>query len=143
MRNIVNAVFVGSEGILLALRSPNKKAYPNLWSFPGGHVEDQETLEQALKREIDEELGVCVKNCSLLTTISDANFNAASVVYHMFFVNDWAGTPQIMDNEHTDLRWFSIEDAQKLDDLVFKEYQHIFEMVRQKLPAATYKPKLD
>jgi 8-oxo-dGTP diphosphatase len=143
MRNIVNAIFLSSAGILLARRSPSKKAYPNLWSFPGGHVEDQETLEQALTREITEELGVDAEDFSFLTRLSDPNFIASPVVYHMFLVTRWTGVPQIVNDEHTDLRWFTIDDAQNLNDLVFQEYRHIFEMVQQKLPCTATKSNRD
>ncbi|MGP3710009.1 NUDIX domain-containing protein [Brucella sp. RRSP16] len=47
MPDIVNAVLPGSQGILLGRRSPDRRAYPNRWSFPGGHVEAGEDLDCA------------------------------------------------------------------------------------------------
>lgn len=44
MRNIVNALLLREGKVLLARRSRHRKAYPDLWSFPGGHVEGDETL---------------------------------------------------------------------------------------------------
>jgi 8-oxo-dGTP diphosphatase len=58
MRNIVNALLMQEGTVLLARRSPQRKAYPGLWSFPGGHVEENETLVEALIRELLEEVGV-------------------------------------------------------------------------------------
>jgi 8-oxo-dGTP diphosphatase len=48
MRTIVNALFVRDGMVLLARRSPHRSTYPGLWSFPGGHVEQGETLAEAL-----------------------------------------------------------------------------------------------
>ena len=45
MRNIVNALLLHEDKILLARRSQHRKAYPDRWSFPGGHVETGETIE--------------------------------------------------------------------------------------------------
>lgn len=47
MSNIVNALLVREGTVLLARRSPRRAAYPGLWSFPGGHVEANETLDEA------------------------------------------------------------------------------------------------
>ncbi|UYN97043.1 MAG: NUDIX domain-containing protein [Enhydrobacter sp.] len=44
MRIVVNAVLVRGRELLMAKRSPKRRTYPGLWSFPGGHVEGGETL---------------------------------------------------------------------------------------------------
>src|SRR5260370_18080031 len=56
MRNIVNALLLRDGAVLLARRSSARKAYPNCWSFPGGHVEQGESLDEALIREIQHEV---------------------------------------------------------------------------------------
>jgi NUDIX domain len=58
MRNIVNGLLVRQGTVLLAKRSLHRKAYPGLWSFPGGHVEENEPLLEALARELREEIGI-------------------------------------------------------------------------------------
>jgi len=121
--DIVNAVLVGPNGILLGRRSPDRRAYPNRWSFPGGHVEAGESFERALQREIQEELGLTLHSFSFLTTIEIAS-PAAS--FHLFTVTAWGGRPAIRDQEHTELRWFMPEEACALDDLALEEYRPLF-----------------
>lgn len=55
----VPAIIRNSRGeILLGKRDKTMPCYPNLWGLPGGVIEYGETIEQAIKREIKEELGV-------------------------------------------------------------------------------------
>ena len=82
MRNIVNALLLSEDKVLLASRSLHRKAYPNLWSFPGGHVEGDETFDQALCREVSEELGIVPLAYRLLTRISDPNATIEPICYH-------------------------------------------------------------
>src|ERR1700726_4811085 len=71
VRSIVNALFIRDGMVLLARRSPHRTTYPALWSFPGGHVEQDESLTDALIRELREEVGVVPTSFSFLTTITD------------------------------------------------------------------------
>lgn len=58
---VVGAIIENTHGeVLCALRSP-KMSLPNLWEFPGGKVEENEGLNEAIEREIREELGCKVK----------------------------------------------------------------------------------
>ena len=120
MPDIVNAVLLGSQGILLGRRSADRRAYPNRWSFPGGHVEAGESFESALKREIQEELGLTLRWFSFLASIEVEN-PAAS--FHLYTVTAWDGHPTIRDREHTELRWFTLQQAHALDDLALEAYR--------------------
>lgn len=128
MVDIVNAVFVGDGRVLLARRSPHRRNYPNVWSFPGGHVEKGETLVEALARELEEEVAVVPTAYKLVGTISDPNTAAAApITYHLYAVTAWlGGEPHIVDAEHTELRWFSLVEAAELKDLALGEYRTLF-----------------
>lgn len=119
-RVIVNAVLLQGGKVLLARRSPARKAYPDLWSFPGGHVEPGETLEEALVRETSEEIGIVPLTYFALGTITDPD---APATYHMFGVTSWEGEPAILDDEHTELTWVDPAKAAGLPDLALEAYR--------------------
>ena len=124
MQDIVNALFVRRDEVLLARRSPHRRTYPNRWSFPGGHVEPGETLDDALVRELREEVSVTPLAFRKLGTLSEPQPRLnGDVVYHFYAVSGWAGgEPRIVDNEHSELRWFGIDTACALPDLALPEY---------------------
>jgi 8-oxo-dGTP diphosphatase len=133
MRNVVNALFVQNGAVLLGRRSPQRKAYPNLWSFPGGHVEKNETLDEALIRELREEVGVAPTRYTPLGSLSDPNSGAVDpVTYHMYAITAWEGEPTMIGDEHTELCWFAPDAAAALPDLALEEYRPLL----RKLAAA-------
>ena len=130
MRNVVNALLLRQGSVLLARRSPHRKAYPGLWSFPGGHVETGETLEQALTRETSEEVNVAPVIYSAVARIADPNTTSEPITYHMYAVREWRGEPSIINDEHTELRWFTFEEAKALPDLALEDYRLLFDSLR-------------
>jgi len=127
MRNVVNALLIREQSVLLAKRSPHRNAYPGLWSFPGGHFEKGETLAEALIRELGEEIGVTPIEYEYLTSIADRNATASDpVVYHMVAVRAWVGEPTLIGDEHTELAWVTLETAIGLPDLALEEYRRLF-----------------
>lgn len=125
MTDIVNAVMLREACVLLARRSAARRAYPGLWSFPGGHVEAGESLEQALHRELGEEIGVVPIDCRLLAPIADPH--APGTIYRLFAVTAWRGEPTILDDEHSELRWVDLRAASRLGDLALEAYRPMFE----------------
>ena len=68
-KDIVCAVICMDQRLLIAKRSSG--VHENIWEFPGGKVEPEETWEQAVIREVMEELELCVEIEQYLTTICD------------------------------------------------------------------------
>ena len=58
--DVVAAILLRGDQVLLCHRSPTRRWYPNVWDFPGGHVEEGESAVAALRREILEEIGIDV-----------------------------------------------------------------------------------
>ncbi len=128
MQHIVNALFVRDGAVLLARRSPQRRSYPETWSFPGGHVEEGETLEEALIREVQEEVGVTPMRFRALGTIQDPDpAKHGEVTYHLYAVTAWAGgEPALLGDEHTELRWVGVDAAAHVEGLAIADYQHFF-----------------
>jgi 8-oxo-dGTP diphosphatase len=135
VRNIVNGLLVREDLVLLARRSAHRSAYPNLWSFPGGHVEPDETLDDALLRELREEIGVNPTQFRPLCSIVDPNTAVADhVIYHMYLVTTWqGGEPAIIDGEHVELRWLPMRMAMTVPSLALEEYRPLFEGLSRSL----------
>ncbi len=121
--NIVNALLVRHGQILLARRSPHRRAYAGLWSFPGGHVEQDEAFDAALVRELREEIGVVPISFRWLTSIADPR--DPTVIYHMAIVEAWNGEPAVQGDEHTELCWYGFPLAAALPDLALPKYRRL------------------
>ena len=135
VRHIVNALLVREGNILLARRSPHRDTYAGLWSFPGGHQEPGETLTDALVREVHEEVGVTPTDFMFLRAISDPNTAEGDpTTYHMYAVTAWdGGEPTLAGDErdeHTELRWFTPEQASALLDLALQEHRQLVDALR-------------
>ena len=91
--------------VLLVKRSPHMRFYPDVWDLFGGHVEGEESSEDALRREAMEELQVELEAFHLLGTIHDPVEPAEIMV---FAVTAWKGEPiNAAPDEHTQIGWFS------------------------------------
>jgi 8-oxo-dGTP diphosphatase len=132
MRQIVNGLLLSDGHVLLARRSPARKTYPDLWSFPGGHVEPGETLIEALHRELKEEIGIVPAEIAPITAFEDPNTELADpVAYHLYRIDLWHGTPIIQDQEHTQLCWFAFAAAAELPNLALEGYRSVFLTLHQ------------
>lgn len=86
---------------LLGQRAPGT-FYPGYWEFPGGKVEKGEAPADALKRELDEELGIHVEHCTPWITLTH-EYEHAHVRLHFFRVERWSG--HVHDHVHSALAW--------------------------------------
>ena len=118
-RLTVDGVIVEKGKILLVRR--NIEPFKGYWVFPGGHVEYGERVEDALKREMKEELEIEVKNIRLLTVEGPAyypfggqdNYNI-DICYLVVPV----GEPEAVDkSDVAEIDWF---DPDKLPDMAFE-----------------------
>lgn len=96
--------------VLLALR-PAHKHQGGLWEFPGGKVEVGERVEDALNRELQEELGLSVLQSKPLLLI-EHDYGDRHVTLDVWLVSSFAGEPA--GREGQELRWVSISALSEL-----------------------------
>jgi 8-oxo-dGTP pyrophosphatase MutT (NUDIX family) len=131
MRDYACAIFVRNGRLLLGRRAPHRRAYADKWDVLGGLVEDGESIEEALVRELGEEVGVVPTVWETLCGVLDDSPEARGVAfYHMFVVRSWAGgEPTMANDEHSVLKWFTVEEACALGDLALEDYRTVFRKI--------------
>lgn len=117
----VGAILLSGDTLLLGRRAAHR-SYPGCWDIIGGHVERGETIEQALMREVEEEIGVTPIQFAKLTRL-----RAEGIELHIYRVDAWmGGSPALHGDEHAELRWFTVDAACALPDLAAAEYIGVF-----------------
>lgn len=115
LNRFVGIILVNVEGkVLLQLRSEDDYLYPNCWTLPGGRVEEGENLEQAILREVKEELGFDLRAHDLFKTIIE-NSLSETTERHIY----WGRISERIENlelgEGTALMYFSLEEIPRLE----------------------------
>ena len=93
---LVSAVaLIDADDRVLLARRPEGKSMAGLWEFPGGKVQDGETPEAALIRELDEELGIdTYESCLAPTGFASHAYDDFHLLMPLFVCRVWEGTPQ-------------------------------------------------
>jgi 8-oxo-dGTP diphosphatase len=101
------AILIKPNGEFLLAQRPEGKVYAGWWEFPGGKVEPDESVIDALKRELHEELGVDIQTAYPWLTIRHA-YAHANVRLHVYRVTQWNGEPHGKENQA--FQWQSISN---------------------------------
>jgi 8-oxo-dGTP diphosphatase len=91
-------VLVRADGAVLLADRPAGKPYAGYWEFPGGKIEEGESVEQALARELAEELGVKVHH-STPWVVMEYDYPHAYVRLYFRRIHDWSGTPLSVEGQ--------------------------------------------
>ena len=91
-------VLVRADQAFLLTSRPEGKAYAGYWEFPGGKLEAGESVEQALRRELHEELGITIGQAQVWKT-QMVDYPHALVRLHFCKVRDWQGTLQMREGQ--------------------------------------------
>lgn len=96
--HVAAAVIRGADGRVLIAKRPQDKHQGGLWEFPGGKLEAGESVEQALRRELQEELGITIRNC-LAWKVTEHAYSHALVRLHWCKVTQWDGDFEMREGQ--------------------------------------------
>lgn len=107
---LVSAVaLIDRDGRVLLAQRPEDKSMAGLWEFPGGKIEDGETPEAALIRELEEELGINTwQSCLAPLTFASHGYDSFHLLMPLFACRKWQGTPR--SKEGQTLKWVKPRD---------------------------------
>ena len=114
VRYVVAALILRGDQVLVCQRRA-EQAMALKWEFPGGKMEAGESPEQALIRELEEELGITATIGSLVAHVRHAYRNGGSVDLQFFAVHQFQG--EITNHIFNDLRWSNLRDLPGYDFL--------------------------
>ncbi len=106
---VVAVALIDTEGRVLLAQRPEGKSLAGLWEFPGGKVEQGETPEAALIRELAEELGIETKSsCLAPLTFASHSYDDFHLLMPLFACRRWTGIPTPQEGQS--LAWVRARD---------------------------------
>lgn len=102
---------IKKDNKILAVQRSEQMTPSKLWEFPGGKIEKGETKEEALIREIKEELTLDIGHLDFVTTAS-YDYSFGRVTLSVFTADILGG--EIRLNEHADMKWLDPKDLPQL-----------------------------
>lgn len=94
--DVAVGILFAADGSFLLTSRPHGKPYVGYWEFPGGKLERGETVEQALRRELDEELGIQISTAHPWK-VQLVDYPHALVRLHFCKVFEWSGELQMRE----------------------------------------------
>jgi 8-oxo-dGTP diphosphatase len=91
-------ILIRDDGALLLSSRPEGKPYAGYWEFPGGKLEAGETVVQALRRELIEELGVTIGDAEVWK-VTEHDYPHALVRLHWCKVRTWSGEFEMREGQ--------------------------------------------
>lgn len=126
---VITAIIVKDGKYLITRRSPLKKRFGGMWTVPGGKLETSDyvnlpkdtkdywynVLEQVLRREVKEEVGVAIKNIEYVTSLATIHADGAPSLV-ISCSADWeSGEVMLQESETDKYEWVSLEEAKGYD----------------------------
>lgn len=101
---VAACALIDADGRVLLAERPAGKSMAGLWEFPGGKVEAGERPEQSLIRELNEELGITVKeDCLAPFAFASHDYGQFHLLMPLFICRRWDGVVQAMERQR--LAW--------------------------------------
>ncbi len=150
---VVTGVIVRDDKYLITRRSPNEKAFPSLWTVPGGKLEASDyqsrpkdtadhwynVLEDVLQREVAEETNIEIKNIGYITSLVYIRDDGIPTLI-VSLSADYAGGEIALCPALTEYAWVTLSEAKNysLIEGIYEELE-ILDHLRQTNTATTWK----
>ena len=110
---VVAGIVVRNSQVLCVKRNQNNTDYNSgKWEFPGGKLEKEESLISGLKRELDEELSINIRDPKFFMTVSH-RYPDYEIIMHVFICS--IQSSQIILRDHSDYLWLTKENLIELN----------------------------
>ena len=124
MLNVVGAVLLKDNNILLPKRSAKLKKMPNMYEFPGGKVEKDESLKEALKRELNEELSIDV-NIEDIIEFPNNILKTEKLILTIYIIKKWNNELTINSEINSTILEVNLNELKNVKDLLDTDKQLI------------------
>jgi 8-oxo-dGTP diphosphatase len=114
LRFVAAALIIRDGNVLIGQRRPDQPM-ASLWEFPGGKIEAGETAQQALERELAEELGIQATIGQQIIRIRHNYRHGGAVDLQFFVVREFTG--EIVNQIYQQVRWVKLEELPEFDFL--------------------------
>jgi len=135
---VITAIIVKDGKYLITRRALSKKRFPGMWTVPGGKLETSDyvnlpkdtkdywynVLEQVLRREVKEEVGLAIKNIEYVTSLATIHAAGAPSLVISCMADYESGEVALQESETDQFAWVSLAEA-KDHDLIGGIYEEL------------------
>ena len=153
----VTAIIHKNGKYLITKRSPEKKAFPNKWTVPGGKLETSDyanlpkttpgawygAVTETLKREVKEEVGLNISNIRYLIDMTIIGSDNTPTIVLSFYAKYKSGTVKL-DEDSVDLAWVTLKEARRYDLIegIWEEIEMVDKILKGTSPERVkFKPR--
>ena len=125
----ITAIVVKDDKYLITRRSEKKRRFPGMWTVPGGRLETSDyinlpkdtkdywynVLEQVLRREVKEEVGLDIRNIAYVTSLATVHSDGAPSLVISCLADYEAGEVTLQTEETDKFAWVTLEEAKEYD----------------------------